>query len=316
MRFSIMVSMALLAALSGGASVSAQDAPDSAARHAPPVFLRATALHRTARTHSALLPQLADSAPHLLLTALHQDNSTGVEKEAGPPAVNPGRPTITDPAPLTAPGWLEAELGGQKNLDRDRNFSTPLLLKLTSRNQRLQYRLSTDGYTALGEGRATGIGDTYAALHYLFAKQDKSGFDVAGRVTVKIPTAPPSIGTGKFDYSALALASRDFSSLVHGDFNLGVFSQSQSVGSASDTQGLLSGALTFNLPGKRWQYAAELAYFTPISGVRGQLTTMHAISYAVHRYDVYDIALQWQLHGDGPNLQVLFGRTFFLGKLF
>ncbi len=248
-------------------------------------------------------------------TQAHAQKSADAQPDNSPPAVNPGRPSITDPAALTAPGWLEAEFGGQKDLDRDRNFNTPLLLKLTTRSRRLQVRLATDGYVQLGD-RTDGYGDTYAALQYLFATQDKARFDIAGRVTVKIPTARAALGTKKFDFSALLLASRDFSPALHGDFNLGVSSLSRQDAPGTDTQTLVSASLTFPIAGGRWQYFNELAYQSALAGQRAQVTTMHGFSYAPHRYDVYDVAVQWGVSGDGPVFQLLFGRTFFFGKLF
>ena len=250
------------------------------------------------------------------LSAFAQDKSSATEVDKNPPAVNAGRPTVTDPASLTAPGWLESEFGFAKGLDRDRNFSTPFLMKLTSKNERFQYRLSFDGYLKPGEGK-DGFGDTYLGFQYLFAKQEKSRFDISGRLTFKFPTAPASIGgTKKVDFNLLLLASRDFSPKVHGDFNLGVSSLSRSDAPGTDTQVQATASFTFPLKGGRWQYTNELVYNSPISGGRASLTTMHGFTYAVHRYDVYDVAVQWGLQGDGANFQVLFGKTFFLGKLF
>jgi hypothetical protein len=243
-------------------------------------------------------------------------NPAADKPDTGPPAVNPGRPTVTDPAALTAPGWLESEFGGMKNLDHDRTFSTPMLLKLTSRNNRLQYRLAFDGLIFPGEGGGNGFGDTTAGLQYLFAVQSRAGFDVAGRIAVKIPTAPAFLGTRKVDYSMLLLASRDFSPMLHGDFNLGLANLSRQGAPGTDNQFVATASFTLPIKGGRWQYTNELVYASPLQGQPSQVTTMHGFTYAIHRYDVYDVAVQWQLHGSGANLQLLFGRTFFFGRLF
>ncbi len=249
--------------------------------------------------------------------AAPDDKSDGKPEDKSPPALNPGRPTITDPAALTAPGWLETELGIQQDLNRDRIFGTPLLFKLTDRNHRLQYRLASDGYLRLGD-RTDGIGDTYAALHYLLTPMTKSGFDVAARFTLKFPTARrPLGGTQKFDPGLLLIASRDFTKWgLHGDFNFGLSSLSRTALRGTDTSMLLTASLTVPIRGGRWAYTNELVYTSPILGQRASVTTMHGFTYAVHRYEVYDVALQWGLHGDGASFQILFGRTFFLGKLF
>jgi hypothetical protein len=244
-----------------------------------------------------------------------QPGANNAPPDTSPPALNPGRPTVTDPAALTAPGWIEAEFGIQKDLDRDRNLGTPLLLKLTARNARVEYRLENDGYTRLGNG-SDGIGDTNFAIQYLFLTQAKNAYDVSGRFNLKVPTADAAIGTRKFDYSLLALASRDFSPTLHGDFNLGLASLTRQGAPGTDTQFLATASFTFPIKGGRWTYANELVYFSPILGQRAQVTTMHALSYAVHRYLVLDAAIQWELHGDGPVFQALAGATFFLGKVF
>jgi len=238
-----------------------------------------------------------------------------VNRDSSPPAVNPGRPTVTDPASLTAPGWLEVESGIMKDLDRDRTFSTPFLFKLTSKNARLQYRLSFDGLVAPGQA-GSAFGDTTAGLQYLFVPQSKGGVDVSGRVAVKIPTAPAFIGTRKVDFNALLLASRDFSPQLHCDANLGYSSLSRFQAPGTDQQLFASLSFTTPIKGGRWAYTNEVVYMSPVQGLRGQITTMHGLTYAVHRYDQYDVAFQWQLHGDGPVWQLLAGKTFFLGRLF
>src|SRR5262249_54718174 len=183
------------------------------------------------------------------------------------------------------------------------------------RNRRLQYRLSTDGYVRLGD-KTDGFGDTYLALQYLFAPQERAGYDVAGRVTLKLPTARAALGTKKVDFSVLFLASRDYTPTLHADYNLGLSSLTRQDAPGTDTQLFLSASFTFPLKGGRWQYTNELVYFSPIAGQRASVTTMHGFTYAVHRYEVYDLAVQWQLQGDGAVFQILVGKTFFFGRLF
>ena len=236
--------------------------------------------------------------------------------DRSPPAVNPGRPTVTDPAALTVPGWLETEFGVAKNLNRDRNMGTPLLFKLTAPGGRTQARLAFDGYVSLGDGSFSGFGDTYLAVQHLFRTQDHGKWDISGRLHLKMPTASDAIGTGKVDFGALLLASRDFTPSLHGDFNLGLTSLTRQQQPGTDTQAIAAASFTIPIPGGRWQYTNELVWTSAIAGTRAAVTTMHGVTYAVHRWDVYDAAVQWSLSGDGATWQVLFGRTFFLGKLF
>jgi hypothetical protein len=245
------------------------------------------------------------------------DAGQGADTEHGPPGVTGGTPTITDTATLSPPGWIECDPGSLKNLNRDRILGTPVLFKLTSGNRRLQYRIATDGYIREGDG-ADGIGDTYLGLHYLLASQEKTGYDVAGRFTIKVPTSRPALGgTNKFDYTGLMLASRDFTKWgFHGDFNAGLASLTRPSAPGVDTQYLLAASTTSPIRGGRWQYTNELVYLSPIAGQTGRLTTMHGFAYAAHRYEVYSAALQWQLHGNDATLQVLVAGSFFLSKVF
>jgi len=233
-----------------------------------------------------------------------------------PPAVSGGTPTVTDAAEMSAPGWFEFDPGVLKDLDRDTLVGTPFTLKFTTNNNRLQYLLGSDGYIS-DASNTNGIGDTYPGVHYLFLNQEKHGFDVAGKLIVKVPTASAQVGgTGRLDYSGYALASRDFTKWgFHGDFNAGISALSRAAGPGYDNQTLLSGSTTSPIPGGRWQYTNELVYFSPLPGQDYRLTTMHGFSYAAHRYATYSAALQIAIHGDIPHYQLLFAASFNIGHL-
>ena len=236
------------------------------------------------------------------------------EKDTHPPAVSGGTPTVTDAATLSAPGWIEFDPGVLKDIDRDSLLGTPLTLKLTTTNNRLQYLLGSDGYVRQDSG-AKGIGDTFPGIHYLFLNQEKTGFDVAGKLLLKVPTASGTVGgTSRFDYSVFALASRDFTKWgFHGDFNLGLSYLSRAGDPGYDTQTLMSGSTTSPFPGGRWQYTNELVYYSGFAGTPARITTMHGFSYAAHRYATYSAGLQVGLQGDIPRYQVLLAASFNLG---
>ena len=162
----------------------------------------------------------------MLAAVIAAPSSAEDDKKPEHPAVNAGRPTITDPAALTAPGWLETEIGVQSTLNQTHQLLTPILLKLTSGNNRLQFRLANDGYNRQQDGAGghiDGVGDTYGALQYLVAKQSARVWDMSVRGTVKFPSASGrrGVGSGKTDYGFLRLAKQDFTSALHLDVNLG-----------------------------------------------------------------------------------------------
>jgi hypothetical protein len=241
--------------------------------------------------------------------------SDATPPDTHPPAVSGGTPTITDQATLSAPGWVEFDPGVLKDLDRTSFLGTPLTLKYTTTNNHLQYLLASDGFVFLNDS-TFGLGDTYPGVHYQFLTEEKHGCDVAGKFILKVPTAPTTIGTGRPDYSAFALASRDFTKWgFHGDFNAGISELSRTGNPGYDRQAMVSASTTTPLKGGRWQYTNELVYFSGIEDQTFQLTTMHGFSYAAHRFATYSAAVQVGFHGDVPRYQLLFAASFNLFKL-
>lgn len=237
-----------------------------------------------------------------------------VPKAETVPSVNPGRPTVADPAALTAPNWIEVEFGIQRTLDPDAVLGSPLLLKFTTLNERLQYRVAFDGYLDV-PGTDRGFGDSYFAMQYLIAKQGKSGYDVSVRGQVKFPTANSNLGTGARDYSGLLLASKDYSNVLHADFNLGVTALSRSGVPGYDNQLMAAASFSFPNPRSRWGYTNEIVYYSPTPGSEAAVTTLHGFTYAVNGHDVYDIGVQLGLQGDVPKWQLVFGRSWMLGHV-
>jgi hypothetical protein len=247
--------------------------------------------------------------------ALADDQSSGM------PAVNAGRPTLTDTASLTAPGWLETEWGLQRDLRGDLAFSTPLVLKLTMANKRLEYRLGTDAYVWVRDGEGgsiDGFGDMYLAAQYLLTRQSGGMWDTAARLTLKAPTASArrGIGSGRLDYGLLIAASRDLTPALHTDLNLAYTTAGRQGAAGTDALVFVSASLTMPIPHSRWQYSNEIAWQTAAQGSGRQVTTMHGVSYAVRPWDVWDVAINFGLTSAAPRYQVLFDRTFFLGRLF
>jgi len=231
------------------------------------------------------------------------------------PPVSGGTPTITDPAELSAPGWLEFDPGSFKDLDPSAGFGTPFTFKYTALNRRLQYLLGQDGLV-VQRGSLKGVGDTYAGAHYLFRTQEHGGYDVALKGLLKIPTASDSAGgTGKSDYSAFLLVSRDLTKWgFHGDVNVGISSIGNAAMAGYSTQSMAALSTTTPLPGGRWQYTNEVVYFSALPGQYARVTTMHGFAYLAHTYEVYSLAVQVRLEGDIPRYQLLLAASFNIAK--
>lgn len=140
------------------------------------------------------------------------------------PAATPYRPTVSNPADLSEPGWLEVEFGWQriKGGSDKRRDSFPTLAKLAFTEDwgilvggELGVR-RTDTADVLYKGG----GDTTVTLkHRIPTGTEGTAWGI--EAGYKSPTAKDTIGTGKADYIINGIYSSDSSS-NHLDLNLGV----------------------------------------------------------------------------------------------
>lgn len=174
-----------------------------------------------------------------LLTAL-------VTAQAGEdlPEATPYRPTVANPAALSAPGYLELEAGWQwaQGSAPERRRGLPFLAK---------YAFDPDWGVLLGgelgvsettAGRqAAGLGDTTLVLKHRLALDATRAYGV--ETGVKFPTAASGLGNDAHDYLLTGIYSADLGT-VQMDVNLGTVR----LGSVAPGEG-------------RWQYgwAASLA---------------------------------------------------------
>ncbi len=212
-------------------------------------------------------------------------------------------------------------MGAQSTLNQTHQLWTPALFKLTSGNKRLQFRLANDGYNRQQDGAGghiDGIGDTYAALQYLAAKQSARAWDMSVRGTVKLPGASGrrGVGTGKADYGFLRLAGKDMAPALHLDANPGYSSLGRPIVGGFDNQAFAALSATILIPKSKWGYTNEIVWFSAVPGVGDQVTTVHGLTYSVRPWDVWDAASQFGITRDAPRWQILAGRTFFAARPF
>src|SRR5450755_1243520 len=113
-------------------------------------------------------------------------------------AVTPYRPTVSTPAALSAPGWLEGEAGLQSLDDATptRRDSAPYTLKLAISDDwgvRIAGELLVHDANA-DSPHVTGTGDTSVILKRRFALNARSAFGL--EVGATAPTAPPGLHSG------------------------------------------------------------------------------------------------------------------------
>ena len=233
------------------------------------------------------------------------------------PSATPFRPTVTSGASLSAPGWLELELGGQRlgGNGFDARNSWPYLLKY-SLNDRFALLLGGDAYVAvapaLGGANVTGRGDSSATLKYR-APDAMEGMTFGLEATVKFPSASEGLGTGERDYSLKGIYGLDLPKGFHLDTNL----MATRLGSVTANQGLYQwtwAAAVSHAVGERWTLAFDLSG-TQQRGAASSAQYLLAASYALNPRVVLDTGFAQGLNSDTPKYTVFGGMTLLLGKI-
>jgi hypothetical protein len=235
--------------------------------------------------------------------------------DANDPAVVPYRPTVSTPAQLSAPGWLELEAGALRAngpaTDTSRT-TLPYTLKLAFTPD-WGIRIGGDAWVrqAIGSGSSTGFGDTELVLKRRFAVSDASAWGL--ELGEKFPTAGATLGSGQADTTLNGIFSSDFAPAWHADFNLNETLLGAQQNGAHYWQTGWAAAASRSL-NEKWTAEAEL------SGVHQSHATdsaqaLFAASYAVSNACVLDFGFALGLTG-APDTQIFAGMTLRLGRLF
>ena len=243
------------------------------------------------------------------------------EDDAESPRVVPYRPSVSTPADLSAPGWLEGEFGALRTRSRDesaaawRRDSLPYTLKLAFSPDwgvRIGGELGVRQVGADG-ARETGFGDTAVVLKRRLAIDDDSAFGV--EIGANAPTAKRGLGTGsgKPDYSVTGIYSKD-AGPWHTDLNLiatrlGAVDSGQSRGQTTAAASLSRGL------DDRWTLVGEFSG-TRQHGVPSTAQFLGAVSYGLSKRVVVDLGGARGLNHASPKWAAFAGATVLLGKAF
>jgi hypothetical protein len=270
--------------------------------------------------NARLSPQIAHLAAGLLLFG-----STLVRADDERPDAVPNRPTVSTTADLSAPGWLEGELGGLYQRDRHpdadpiRRASLPYSLKLAFSRE---WGVRVDGEAVVrptgDDGtRVTGFGDTTFVVKRRFEIDDQSAAGLEMSTTA--PTSKKTMGahigngSGKPDYTINTIYSADRGDW-HGDLNLAA----TRIGARGTDEGRWQslGALDISRKlGSRWGAVVEVSG-THRRGVPGTAQVLGAVTCAIERSVVVDVGIAHALNRATPTWQAFFGVTAVLGRVF
>ena len=240
--------------------------------------------------------------------------------DARPEAV-PNRPTVSTTADLSAPGWLEGELGGlylhdrHPDADPARRASLPYSLKLAFSRE---WGVRIDGEAGVRRTAADGthegsFGDTTFVLKRRFEIGDASAAGL--ELSTTTPTARPGLGTGsgKPDYSIDGIYSVDL-----GDWHTDINLLGTRVGAIGRDEGRWQTLGAFGLSrrlGDRWGVVAEMSG-TRRSGVPGTAQVLGALTCSVERSVVIDFGIAHGLNRATPTWQAFVGVTAVLARVF
>ena len=249
-----------------------------------------------------------------MIFALSLHCAASITLAADEPSATPYRPTVSTPANLSEPGWLELELGGQRTSGGDsaRHDSMPYTLK---------YAFSPDwgvrvgGDAWVGEvgtdgSRLSGFGDTALIVKRRFALNDDAAFGLEGGVN--LPTAKDGLGSGKANYLATGIYSANLGE-YHADLNLSATRLGQIAAGESHWQTAWAASLSRAL-GERWGVVGELSG-TYRKNVPSTAQFLAATSYSYSKRVVFDVGAAAGLSRASADWSLLAGVTLLIGKI-
>ena len=234
----------------------------------------------------------------------------------GGPAVVPYRPSVSTPAQLSAPGYLELEAGGLRATGPDGSDASrttlPYTLKLAFTPD-WGIRVGGDAWVrqSVPGDTQSGVGDTAVVLKRRFAVSDATAWGLELGET--FPTAKSGIGIGHASTTVNGIFSSDFAPAWHTDINLNETHLGGS-GQPSAWQAGWAAAVSRSLS-DAWGAVGEFSG-THQAGAPNSAQFLAAASWNESPAAVFDFGAAHGLNDASSRWQVFAGVTVRLGKLF
>jgi len=237
--------------------------------------------------------------------------------DADAPSANPYQPTVTIPASLTAPGWVEVELGGQSFRQPDESSLSilPYSLKLSlTDNWAIR---ATGNAWIVGNGangmHLSGMGDTSLLVKRRFAVDDQSAFAVELGPT--FATSRRGLGQTATASDLRLIYSADIGTL-HTDANviLNEYASKDVPPGASRIQATYAWAWSHSF-NDQWGGVIEPSAVRQ-SGLPTATQLLAAATYNYSKSVVVDLGATKGLNPQSPKWSAVLGVTFLAGRLF
>ena len=230
-------------------------------------------------------------------------------------SATPYRPSVSTPAALSAPGYLEFELGGlaARGVGPARRHSLPYTVKLAF-DADWGVRLGGEAWvrkiSELGRS-SSGFGDSSVVLKHRWAVNDRSalGLELGGT----FPTRTAQTSSGSASYSLNGIYSGDIEAL-HADINLTAIRVGGADSGVSRLQTLWAASLSKSL-NDPWGLVGELSG-TNQRGTAGTSQFLLAATYNVSKSLVLDAGCAHSLRIGIPDASVFIGLTVLGPRLF
>lgn len=229
--------------------------------------------------------------------------------------VTPYRPTVSNPAALPEPGWLELDSGVVARYDKDgsRQNSLSYLAKFAITPD-FGMLLGGDAFVsriAADNKRISGFGDTSLLLKHRFGLGD-TATAFGCEYGFKSPTAAQGLGSGRSDLILNGIYSDDFSGYEL-DVNLNVTRLGGALPNESANQYGWSGTV-FRPIDAKWGLMAEVVGTTR-KGMLPQNYWLVAASYEWSSRLVFDTGLSAGFNSASHRVAWFAGMSMLLGKV-
>ncbi|HEY0563463.1 MAG TPA: hypothetical protein VGD04_09055, partial [Methylophilus sp.] len=243
-----------------------------------------------------------------------QAETTAITSDNSALAATPYRPTVSNPAELPVPGYLELEVGWSQSRSDDSHSKSMQYLAKYAFNPHWGVLIGGDAWTSrrgLGDTQS-GRGDTFLLAKHLF-DLDLPQQDLGLEVGVNLPTAKQGLGSAQTDYLLNGIHSLDLTEDWRLDTNLGVTHLGAADANAGRNVLLWVSCLGYSTG--KLGYALELSG-THQSNVANTKQVLLALSYAVTPRLVLDAAYIHMQQDSARENMLLVGATWLVGKLF
>ena len=250
----------------------------------------------------------------IVIFALSLDCAASVALAVDEPNATPYRPTVSTPANLSEPGWLELELGGQRTSGGDP-------ARRDSISYTLKYAFTPDWGVRVGGdawvrevgadgSRWSGFGDTALIVKRRFALNDDAAFGLEGGVN--LPTAKDGLGSRNADYLVTCIHSANLGD-YHTDLNLSATRLGQIAAGENRWQTAWAASLSRAL-GERWGVAGEFSG-TYRKNVPSTAQFLTAVAYNYSKRVVFDVGAAAGLNRASADWSLFAGVTLLIGKI-